>query len=113
MRKDAEFLQYEYQSNPIPKHTEESILNYILYGYKPGSFLTCLLSGDSFGAIIRADLRNVSNFEIIHFWILKNLPEESHGDIEKFNNWINDVNSVRTNYLKIKYQDYIKFVLEN
>lgn len=113
MKQSSEFLQYDYENHHVPEHTVESILNYILYGFQPGSFLTCLLSGDSFGAIRRADLQNVSSFAIIHFWILENLPEESYGNSEKVNNWINDVNSVRTNYLNIKKQEYVKYILEN
>lgn len=111
--KDSEkFLRYT-SNDFIPNHTRDAIMRYILHGYRPGGFLTSLLSGNSFNALHKADPMNVSNFGGIHIWIIENLPEESYGTTENVHNWINDTNYVRTNYLKIKKQEYIEFVLAN
>lgn len=110
-RKDSQFLQYN-NNTTILEHTMNSILDYILYGYCPGSFLENLIAGNSFVSILNADARNIASFATIHLWILENLPEESYGSADKVYNWINDVDKVRTNYLNIKKQEYIEYIME-
>jgi hypothetical protein len=30
----------------IPEHTRESLMNYFVYGYQPGGFVTAVLAGN-------------------------------------------------------------------
>jgi hypothetical protein len=73
----------------VPQHTLETLERYWKYGYSPGSFLSHLLCGDVFNAIIRADHLNKEALGHIVYYIAHNAPQGSYGSPDLFQDWIN------------------------
>lgn len=73
----------------IPEHTKFALKMWVRHGhnYRPGSFLTAILSNDLFGAFNQADDSNLSNMEDIVKWMYNNLPISCYGSVKKFEEW--------------------------
>lgn len=76
------------RSYHIPEYMENAILNYVLYGIQPGSFLYFVVAGDLFGAAGRADSTN-EHLLINYVKFFYNYPPGScYGSYEVVQDWI-------------------------
>lgn len=74
-------------------HVEEDysapIINYLVHGFEPGSFLTSVLANDFFNAMCRSHPSNtVPALKDLSKWILNVAPRESIGSYEKVKSWL-------------------------
>jgi hypothetical protein len=90
---------FDINSN-VPRHAEDAIEDYILRGFHPGGFLTSVLCGDLFTAVIRADVANKEKLWHITEWLLSNAPVGSVGSQPLVDDWCINKNDVRTDYIK-------------
>ena len=82
----------------VPAHTQESLQNYLLYGYPPGGFVSAMLANDLFRAIAVADVANKQAMWAIGYWITTCGPAQARGSYERVEDWCNDTNGCRTAY---------------
>ena len=82
----------------VPKHTQEALQNYLLYGYPPGGFLSAMLANDMYRAIGNADAANKQAMWAIGYWIVTCAPAQSRGSYERIEHWCNDIDCCRTAY---------------
>ena len=94
-----------YHSN-VPQHTLETLDRYWNHGYAPGSFLTALLCGDVYNAILRADSWNKEALGHIVYYIVHNAPRGSYGTPELYQDWINHGERFQW-YQKQRVVDYL------
>ena len=90
----------------VPVHTQETIENYLLYGYQPGGFTTAMLAGDYNRAMYLADTANRQMIWAIHAWIVNRCPEMAHGSYETVDAWCKDVNGLRTEYKELIFKKH-------
>jgi hypothetical protein len=90
---------------------KESIENYLLHGYHPGGFCTAALAGDLFAAAAKADIHNRTVLREIARWITQCAPLGSWGNYEKVENWMRNVDGIRTTYSDAIEKKYIWTVL--
>lgn len=72
----------------VPEHTRESLANYFIHCYEPGSFLMSVLVNDLYGAACRADHINRPALAEIAKWVMHNAPVGSWGSPEAVNGWL-------------------------
>ena len=82
----------------VPIHTQESLENYLIHGYPPGSFVTAVLTNDLYGVVARADNINKQNLIAITDWVINHAPSMSWGSHELMELWITDADGRRTAY---------------
>tara|TARA_R110002072_G_scaffold104813_1_gene229428 strand:- start:57 stop:407 length:351 start_codon:yes stop_codon:yes gene_type:complete len=80
-------------------YLDPSVENYIMHGLPPGGFLTAVLAGDYEAAAECADAWNQLNLPHIMHRIEIGLPSQSIGSYEAINNWLNDIDGVRSTYV--------------
>ena len=93
-------------SQEIPKHTQESLENYLINGYHPGGFVTAVLTNDLYGAVARADYVNKANIMAITDWVINYAPSRAWGSQSAVNMWIDNVDQVRTRYAEQVKKEY-------
>jgi hypothetical protein len=72
----------------IPENIRGGIYDYIAKGVEPCGFLVSVLSGNLYGACIRADSANKGALVEIVEWLWNFAPALSIGSDKKFNTWI-------------------------
>lgn len=73
----------------VPRDFADPMLNYLVYGYEPGSCFTAVLANDFFRAIQSSHPNNtVEAFKCLTGWIRDCFPPESHGSYEDVHHWI-------------------------
>lgn len=87
-----------YMGMEVPDHTRESIENYLVRGWSPGGFVTAMLAMDMQRALCNADTANRQMMWAIGRWIIESCPEQAWGSYEKVQNWVANVDEVRTQY---------------
>jgi hypothetical protein len=97
----------------IPPHIRNGFENYLVHGLRPGSFIESVLCNNFVGAVQRADHINNNHLRNIADWIMYNMPLNSWGNSENINNWINDVDSIRTNYVNKRKKEKFWNTMEN
>ncbi len=90
----------------VPSHTLEALDRYWIHGYSPGSFLSALLCGDIFNAIVRADQWNKAALGHIAYYIAHNAPRGSYGSPELVQDWINQ-GEMFQRYQKSRVMEYL------
>jgi hypothetical protein len=59
------------------------MLNYLVYGYAPGSCFSAVLANDFFGAIGSShSMNSVEAFKALAGWILNAFPAEAYGSYQ-------------------------------
>jgi hypothetical protein len=86
----------------VPQHTRESFENYILHGYRPGSFLSAVLTNNFVSAVCCADTENKKYLIDIAKWMIHNAPAVCWGSEQAVTNWINDKDGARTSYYEFQ-----------
>jgi hypothetical protein len=65
------------------------MLNYLVYGYEPGSCFTAVLANDFAGAIRSSHPSNtVEAFKALAGWINECFPKEAYSSYEAVEHWI-------------------------
>ncbi len=90
----------------VPSHTLETLDRYWTHGYSPGSFLTALLCGDVYNAVVRADHWNKAALGQIVYYIVHNAPRGSYGSPELYQDWINHGEMFQI-YQKTRVMEYL------
>jgi hypothetical protein len=73
----------------VPRDFADPMLNYLVYGYEPGSCFTAVLANDFAGAIRHSHPNNtVEAFKALTGWINKHFPAEARGSYEAVHHWI-------------------------
>ena len=73
----------------VPGDFADPMLNYLVYGYEPGSCFAAVLANDFFQAIQSSHPNNtVEAFKCLTGWIRDCFPLESHGSYEDVHHWI-------------------------
>jgi len=80
-------------------YLDPSIENYIMHGLQPGSFLTSAIAGNHDHAYMRADYWNKKNLTQIMQLLDCYLPPAAKGSYDAVDDWINDVDGRRTDYV--------------
>jgi len=64
------------------------MLNYLVYGYEPGSCFTAILANDFFRAVQHSHPSNtVESFKALAGWINESFPKVSYGSYQAVDNW--------------------------
>ena len=72
----------------VPKEFADPMYNYLVYGYRPGSFFGYVLSNNFAKAILSSHPSNtVEAFKSLVGWIDSTVPEEAHGSYDKVDAW--------------------------
>jgi len=72
----------------VPKDFADTMYNYVVYGFNPGSCFTAVLANDFHRAIGSSHSANtVNSFKSLSGWITEFLPTEAHGSYQAINNW--------------------------
>lgn len=83
----------------IPRHTLLAINDYIIYGMKPGGFLTAIITKKVAYAVFIADAENAKHFVDVVKMIEYGLPTKCKGTMGKVNQWCAMTDEKRLKYL--------------
>ena len=100
-------LPLGYMGMEVPRHTQETLENYLLRGLSPGGFVSAMLAHDYERAISVADTGNRQMFWAIAMWINECTPPASRGSYAAIEQWRDDLGGRRTEFVKSIEQDYI------
>lgn len=81
------YLHEQLELSAIPHHMYEPMINYVLYGVNPGSFLTAVLSNDLKQAVSRADTINRYCLPDYIKFLYNHVPALCWGSPEAVENW--------------------------
>ena len=88
------------------KLVDEAVENYLMYGFRPGSFVTHVLANNLIGAVSSADHWNKQVLAEIVPDIVYNLPDIAWGSKQRVDDWCADKDNRRTNYAARKEKEY-------
>jgi hypothetical protein len=73
----------------VARDFADPMLNYLVYGYEPGSCFTAVLANDFFRALGSSHPSNtVEAFKALAGWIQDTMPREAFGSYENVKHWI-------------------------
>lgn len=73
----------------VDKSIEDALINYVVYGIKPGSMLTAMLANDMHGVLSLSHPSNTVEFlKNISSWIRNELPTELRGSYDAVDYWM-------------------------
>ena len=90
----------DWEHYEVPEHTRDALENYIIRGYHPGGFLQAVLVNNFVNTVCRADHLNQLHLVDIAKWLVHEAPGECWGSDQAVNNWIDDINQVRSRYVE-------------
>ena len=79
---------------------DQSLENYLIYGYQPGGFLTSVLANDLYAAATRADHWNRQRLPEIVNEIIYKVPVAAFGSYEAVEAWCRDKDNRRSEYAR-------------
>ena len=71
----------------IPPYMRGGLARYVMWGIKPGDFLTSVLTNDFKGAVTRADVTNKQCLVDYAYFVFQ-VPGNCQGSREKFDHWV-------------------------
>ena len=80
-------MAYTFREFYVPNRMMGGIENWVLYGVKPGDFLTAVLENNLRVACERADDENLRNLPAYVGYLYNELPAECWGSKEKVTAW--------------------------
>lgn len=86
-------------SSVIPASTLESILSFVLKGYRPGDFVYAALTNNFASAVCRADEENAKCLRPIALFLTNELPGTCWGSAADVHAWIKDEDGRRSSYV--------------
>lgn len=78
---------YTYRDFYIPPRMMSGLENWVLYGVKPGDFLTAVLENNLINAVSRADSENLKNLPAYAIYCYNELPQGAWGSKAKVDQW--------------------------
>jgi hypothetical protein len=85
---------------------DQSLENYLMYGYQPGGFLTAVLANDLRLAVSRGDHWNKTNLHRIVTEVVHKVPAVAQGNYSAVKNWCEDRDQYRIHYREQKEKEY-------
>lgn len=86
-----EYLYHVYEDawrlKRLPQHMRLPMFRYLAFGISGGGFMTSILSGNYYGAVLRADVDNLRQFTDWICWLNESCPQEAWGSPAKVNSW--------------------------
>ena len=95
---DFNNLELGHMGMEVPKHTQETITDYLLRGWAPGGFVESMIVKDYERALYSADTANRQMFWAIAMWINESMPAQSRGSYRAIEMWRDDLGGCRTTY---------------
>lgn len=86
--RDEPYYRARLMLSGVPISMQDGVVNYLLHGYHPGSFLEAVLSNDLKEACARADEINQSRLFQYVFFLYNYAPFEAWGSPERMQAWI-------------------------
>lgn len=72
----------------VPEESADTMANYLVYGYNPGSGFTSILANDFASAIVRSHPSNtISAYKSLVGWMHNTMPKEAYGSYKKVKDW--------------------------
>jgi hypothetical protein len=73
----------------VPKDYADPIMNYLVYGFSPGSFFTAILANDYSAAMAHSHPANsIPSLKDLNSWVVNNLPRgEMWGSYQAVDSW--------------------------
>ena len=93
-------------------YLDDSLENYLIYGYEPGGFLTSVLAGDVFLAAGRADAWNKQNLADIAKTLYVHMPIASIGSYQAVADWCANKDNRRSKYAEKKEKQLVMRILK-
>lgn len=84
---EADIL-YELHRYQIPEHMHDSVVQYVLRGVHPGTFLSAVISNDLRAAVCHADEHNERRLVQWAKWFHNEAPANCHGSPEALRKWV-------------------------
>ena len=73
----------------VPRDFSDSIANYLVYGWEPGSCFTAVLANDFYRAMESSHpVNSVEAFKNLVGWMRNHMPSQSYGDYSRVAVWI-------------------------
>ena len=80
-------------------YLDPAVERYVMHGLGPGGFLSAVIAGDEERAHNSADVHNKPLVEYITYQLINHLPEAASGSYVAMENWMRDVDNVRSAYV--------------
>jgi hypothetical protein len=80
-------------------YLDPAVERYVMHGLGPGGFLSAVIAGDEERAHNSADVHNKPMVGYITEQLINHLPQESMGSYDAMENWMRDVDNVRSAYV--------------
>ncbi len=72
----------------VPRDFADTMANYLIYGYQPGSFFTAILANDFMQAIASSHPSNtINSLKALAGWINEYCPKETYGSYARVERW--------------------------
>ena len=73
----------------VDRDFADPMINYLVYGYEPGSCFTAVLANDWLGAMSRSHPANtVEAFKSLANWIVNKFPKKAYGSYDTVQAWV-------------------------
>ena len=73
----------------VPQEFADSMANYLVYGYEPGSCFSAVLANDFIGAMRSSHPSNtVVAFKALAGWIHSHVPPQAYGSYDRVQSWL-------------------------
>lgn len=97
----ADKLMNSLATHNVPKDWSESIYNYLVHGFQPGSFLTHLLSNDAMGMIGSSHPMNkIDTMKCLVQWLSRCPVGVFHGSRKAVESWMKKSPKQRRKFLE-------------
>ena len=74
---------------PVPEEWAQELFNYIVLGFRPGSFHTALIAMDLKGSVIHSHEMNTwPAIRVFCKWLVNIAPPQAYGSYEKVDAWL-------------------------
>lgn len=91
-------LMLDWDHSDVPSHTRVAIEDYLIRGYSPGSFVSAVMANDFVRAATSCDHINRESLTHIARWVFSSAPSSAWGSRQIVQDWLDDVNDIRTEY---------------
>jgi len=86
----GDLTQMPNQYTPIPDHTRETLIAYVIDRHPPGSFLRAVMENNLTEAVCQADELNLPAIHPIVVWAYNFVPALARGNPAKVRSWLDN-----------------------
>ena len=87
----------------VPRDFADTMANYLIYGYQPGSFFTAILANDFMQACASSHPSNtINSLKALAGWIKEHCPNEAYGSYARVEAWYDMTSAMRRSILEKK-----------